>query len=204
MRFIFSLLAMGALMGPAYAGDIAKLGEAAPDFTVTDQLNGKALKLSSLRGKPVVLEWNNFKCPFVKAHYEKGAMQNLQKEAITHGAAWISINSSAEGKEGHLDDAAAVKKAVAEHHSNTEHYLLDHDGKIGRAYGATTTPHMFVIDAKGTLVYQGAINDKPSTDPDDIGKAHNYVSAALASLKAEKTVAPAHTQPYGCGVKYGF
>lgn len=204
MRFLTTLVAAALLAAPVLAAEFAAVGKPAPDFSATDQRTGNMLTLESLRGKPVVLEWNNFGCPFVRAHYAENAMQQLQKESIANGAEWISINSSAKGKEGYLADAAAVKRALAEHQSNTGHYLLDHDGKIGRAYGATTTPHMFVIDKQGTLVYAGAINDKPSADPKDIPQAKNYVSAALAALKSGRKVEPAHTQPYGCGVKYGF
>lgn len=182
----------------------ATVGNTAPNIKTLDAISGKEFDLNSLKGKPVVLEWNNFGCPFVKKHYDSGNMQDLQKAAIADGAAWVVINSSAEGKEGHLKDGAEVKAALAEQKSAPSAYLLDHDGQIGRAYGATATPHLFVIDAKGTLQYAGAIDDTPTANPDDAKKAKNYVTAALAALKAGKPVEPAQTKAYGCGVKYAY
>jgi len=203
MRRTLIALATLVLATSAHA-EIAKLGAAAPNFTATDALSGKPIELTSFKGKNVVLEWNNFGCPFVKAHYAKGDMQALQKEVTADGTVWISINSSAEGKEGYLADDATAKATAADHKSNASHYVRDAKGDIGKMYGATTTPNMFVIDKAGMLVYSGAINSKASADPDDIAKATNYVTTTLAALKAGKPVEPAHTQPYGCGVKYGF
>ncbi|PZP85752.1 MAG: thioredoxin family protein [Azospirillum brasilense] len=182
----------------------AKVGEAAPNFKTIDAISGKEFELEKLKGKPVVLEWNNFGCPFVKKHYGSGNMQAVQKAAEADGAAWVSINSSAEGKEGFLKDAEAVKAALTEHKASPTAYLLDHDGQIGRAYGATATPHMFVIDKDGVLAYAGAIDDKPTPNPDDVKTATNYVTTALAALKAGKKHEPAQTKAYGCGVKYAF
>ena len=204
MRRFALALSVLLLSTHAMAADLATIGQPAPDFTATNTLSGKEVKLSALRGQPVVLELNNFDCPFVKAHYKNGDMQALQKRTVESGVVWLSINSSAAGKEGYLADAAAAKTAASEHQSNASAYLLDHDGTIGRAYGASPTPHMFVIDKNGTLVYSGAINDKASANADDIKNANNYVTAALAALKDGKPVEPAHTRPYGCGVKYGF
>jgi hypothetical protein len=203
MRFM-SFIAALLMTGAAHAADIAKVGETAPNFKTTNQLTGKTIELAAFKGQPVVLEWNNFGCPFVKAHYANGDMQALQKAAVADGVVWISINSSAEGKEGYLADAAAVNAAVTSHKAAPSAYVLDHSGEIGRAFGATTTPHMFVIDKDGTLAYAGAINDKASPKAADIAGAKNYVTAALAALKDGKPVEPSHTQPYGCGVKYGF
>lgn len=182
----------------------AKLGEAAPNFKTTDALHGAPLELEKLSGKPVVLEWNNFGCPFVQKHYNSGNMQKLQAEAINGGAQWITVNSSAEGKQGYLKDTKAVTAALKEHDAAPTAYVLDHTGEIGRAYGATATPHMFVIDKDGTLVYEGAIDDNASPDPKTIEGADNYVRDALADLKAGKKVAKAQTKAYGCGVKYAF
>ncbi len=190
---------------PALAqAPVAKLGEHAPNFTTVDVLHNAPLELAKLRGKPVVLEWNNFGCPFVQKHYNSGNMQKLQAEAIKGGATWITINSSAEGKQGYLENAKAAIAATKEHDASPNAYVLDHSGEIGRAYGATATPHMFVIDKDGTLVYEGAIDNNPSPDPKTIKGADNYVRDALADLHAGKAVRTAQTKAYGCGVKYAF
>ena len=178
------------------------IGEAAPDFTGTDVISGKTLTLSDLKGKTVVLEWNNFNCPFVKKFYSVGAMQELQTRTVKDGVVWVSINSSAKDKEGYLPDAKAAKALLAEHKSHATYYLLDHDGKIGHAYEAKSTPHMFVIDQDGKLAYMGAIDNKPTADSADIASATNYVTEALKSLKAGKPVKVKQTRPYGCFVKY--
>jgi peroxiredoxin len=178
------------------------VGKPAPAFTGTDAISGTVVSNATLKGKTVVLEWNNFGCPFVKKFYEPGAMQAQQAAAIKDGVVWVVVNSSAAGKEGHLKDASAVKAALAERKSTPSHYLLDHDGKIGHAFGAKTTPHMFVISKDGTLAYQGAIDSESSADAADIAKATNYVTEALAALKAGTPVKAATTQPYGCAVKY--
>ncbi len=183
---------------------LAKVGEKAPNFKTLDVIHNKELELTKLQGAPVVLEWNNFGCPFVKKHYGAGNMQKLQAEAIKGGATWISINSSAEGKEGYIKDGKAVIAALKEHDASPSAYVLDHSGEIGRAYGATATPHMFVIDKDGVLVYAGAIDSNPSPNPESIKDADNYVRDALGSLKDGKKVSPAQTKAYGCGVKYAF
>jgi peroxiredoxin len=177
-------------------------GEAAPAFSGTDVTTGKTVALADLKGKTVVLEWNNFECPFVKKFYSVGAMQEQQSTAVKDGVVWVTINSSAADKQGHFKDAAAAKAAITEQKVKSSHYLLDHDGAIGKAYGAKTTPHMFVIDKDGKLVYQGAIDSKSSADSTDIASATNYVSEALKSLKSGTPVKTATTQPYGCAVKY--
>lgn len=183
---------------------LAKVGEKAPNFKTLDVLNDKQLELEKLTGKPVVLEWNNFGCPFVQKHYGAGNMQKLQAQAIAGGATWITINSSAEGKQGYLKDAKEVAVALKDHKAAPSAYVTDASGEIGRAYGAKTTPHMFVIDKAGVLVYDGAIDDNASPDAKTIKGAKNYVVDALAALKAGKKVDPAQTKPYGCGVKYNF
>lgn len=180
----------------------ATVGETAPAFNAVDAVTGKTFSSESLKGKTVVIEWNNFECPFIKKFYSVGSMQALQANAIKDGVVWVSINSSAEGKEGYLKDAKEAKTALTERKSNASHYLLDHDGKIGHAYGAKTTPHMFVIDKEGKLVYQGAIDNKPTADTADIAMATNYVTLALKSLSAGKPVETHTTRPYGCFVKY--
>lgn len=178
------------------------VGEPAPTFSGVDVISGKPISNDNLKGKTVVLEWNQFGCPFVHKFYSVGAMQQLQAKAVKDGVVWVSINSSAEGKEGYLRDAKEAKAAIAKHKSNASHYLLDHDGSIGHAYGAKTTPHIFIIDANGTLVYQGAIDSKPTADTADIATATNYVNETLMALKDGKPVKTSATRPYGCFVKY--
>lgn len=206
MKRLFALTAAAMLFATtAHAqAPLAKVGEHAPNFKTLDVLHNTPLELEKLKGKPVVLEWNNFGCPFVKKHYGSGNMQKLQADAIKGGATWIVINSSAEGQQGHLKDAAAVTAALKEHDAAPSAYVLDASGEIGRAYGAKVTPHMFVIDKDGVLVYDGAIDDNASPDPKTIEGATNHVVEALAALKADKKVKPATTKPYGCGIKYAF
>jgi hypothetical protein len=150
----------------------------------------------------VVLEWSNPECPSVKKHYESGNMQKTQAEAAAAGAVWLTINSSAEGKQGYMTPAEA--KALTDgQQSRRTAYLLDPQGSVGRAYGAKATPHMYVINARGTLVYNGAIDDRPTTDKADITGARNHVLAALGEIKAGKPVSVPRSRPYGCNVKYG-
>ncbi|RYG60600.1 MAG: redoxin domain-containing protein [Alphaproteobacteria bacterium] len=178
-----------------------KLGTTVPaSVTLTDQ-SGKVHTLSQYRGKPVVLEWTNPGCPFVKKHYASGNMQKLQADAIKKGAAWITVNSSAPGKQGYLDPktaAADVKKAGY----NSTFVALDSAGTLGKAFGAEATPHMYVLDAKGKLVYMGAIDSIPSFSADDVTKADNYVVKALDEVLAGTPVTTAQTKAYGCSVKY--
>jgi hypothetical protein len=189
-----AILAAGVLQA-------ATLGQPAPAFTLTD-LDGKAHSLADFKGKTVVLEWTNPECPFVVKHYEKsGNLPATQKAATADGVVWLLINSGASGKQGDFDTAAA-KAWLASTKSAATAYLRDSDGKVGKAYSAKTTPHMFVINAEGVLVYQGAIDSIRSTNAADIPKSDNFVAAALASIKAGKAVEKADTQPYGCGVKY--
>lgn len=180
----------------------ANVGEPAPSFKATDAITGEEVNNDTLKGKTAVLEWNNFGCPFVKKFYGAGEMQRLQETATKDGVVWVSVNSSAEGKEGYLKDAAEAKAEIKAHHGHQTHYLLDADGTIGHAFGAKSTPHMFVIAADGTLAYQGAIDDQPTPDPTTIKGAKNFVMAAIAALKAGKPVEPNATRPYGCFVKY--
>ena len=176
------------------------VGQPAPAFTGKD-MHGKTVNLADLKGKYVVLEWHNQGCPFVVKHYESGNMQKLQKELTGQGAAWITVISSAPGKQGHVTAAEEEAYLKAQNATPTD-VVFDEDGKIGQAYGAKTTPHMFVIDEKGVLVYAGAIDDKPSTDKADVEGAKSYVLAAYDDLKAGRPVATSSTAPYGCSVKY--
>lgn len=176
-------------------------GQPAPDFTAMDT-NGQAVKLSDMKGKTVVLEWTNHECPFVKKFYGVGKMQELQKEATKDGVVWVSVISSAPGKQGHVTTAEA-NKLTADRGASPSHVVLDMNGSIGRLYAAKTTPHMYIVDGAGILQYQGAIDSIPSTKSDDIAKANNYVTAALAAVKAGTAVAEGTTRPYGCAVKYG-
>lgn len=176
------------------------VGEPAPNFTLKDT-SGKEHSLSDFSGKVVVLEWVNHGCPFVVKHYASGNMQNLQAAAAEDGVVWLSICSSAPGKQGHMSAEDAAKK-TEELGSKAAAYLLDEDGTVGRLYGATTTPEMFIINAKGILVYKGAIDDKPTASQADIEGAKNFVTAALTEIKAGKPVSVSETRPYGCSVKY--
>jgi peroxiredoxin len=176
------------------------VGDPAPDFALTDS-NGATRTLAEFKGKTVVLEWTNAECPFVKKHYGAKNMQAQQEQATDQGIVWLSINSGAPGKQGHVDGVAAnqLRKAQGAHSSA---YLLDASGATGRAYGAKTTPHMYVIDADGMLRYNGAIDSIPSADPDDIPQATQYVRQALAELAAGQPVSVSSSRPYGCSVKY--
>ncbi|HMO01885.1 MAG TPA: thioredoxin family protein [Oligoflexia bacterium] len=176
------------------------VGQPAPDFSAVD-LDGKNVSLSDYKGKLVVLEWFNEGCPFVKKHYESNNMQKLQERYATKGVVWLIINSSGEGKEGYKTPAGH-KQTWQNWGIKATNFLLDTPGTIGKLYGAKTTPHMFIINQQGVLVYAGAIDSKPSTAAKDIPGATNYVSAALDELLSGKTVTVASTNAYGCGVKY--
>jgi hypothetical protein len=178
-----------------------QVGTPAPDFRATD-VNGRPVSLSDFRGRTVVLEWSNPECPTVRKHYDSGNMQRTQAAAAAAGTVWLTINSSAEGNQGHMTPEQARTFAAGQPSRRTA-YLLDPEGIVGRRYGATATPHMFVVNAAGNLVYNGAIDDKPSTDPEDIQGARNHVLAALGDLRAGRPVAVPTSRPYGCSVKYG-
>lgn len=182
------------------ASDKAEIDKKAPDFKLKDT-NGSEHSLSDFKGKFVVLEWNNFDCPFVKKHYNSKNMQNLQKKYTGEGVVWLTINSSAEGKQGnYLPDE--LNEKIKERGASMTAYLLDGEGKVGKMYDAKTTPHMYVINPEGTLIYAGGIDDIASTDIDDIDKAKNYVSSALDAAMNGKEVATKTSRPYGCSVKY--
>ncbi|HTQ11848.1 MAG TPA: thioredoxin family protein [Fimbriimonadaceae bacterium] len=205
MRFRTLLLvtsavaAMVAAAGFRFLGG-AEVGSAAPAFSLPSN-TGKTVSLDQFKGKYVVLEWTNQGCPYVHKQYGTGNMQATQKWARDHGAIWLTIDSSAEGKQGYMtaDQATALLKSA---HMSSNAILLDPDGTVGHLYGAKTTPHMFVIDPKGTVIYNGAIDDKPTTDFDDVKTAKNYVEAALEEAMAGKPVTNPTSRPYGCSVKY--
>ena len=199
MKNILLACAVALCLSPKLSAEV-KVGQKAPDFTLTDT-NNAAHSLSQYAGKYVVLEWVNPDCPFVKKHYESGNMQNLQKELRGKDVIWLSICSSAEGKQGHYS-AAEWNKMTAEKKAAPNAVLLDADGKVGTLYGAKTTPHMYVVNPKGVLSYMGAIDDKPSTKVEDVAGTKNYVRSAVDELMAGKKVKKSQTQPYGCGVKY--
>lgn len=200
MKTIVPVLALVAGLAAVRVDAAAAVGQKAPDFTLTDS-TGQPRSLASYKGKTVVLEWVNYNCPFVGKHYGSGNMQALQQKYTGKGVVWLSVNSSAPGKEGNFPPAEIEAKSKQRHAAMTA-YLIDADGTVGRSYGAKTTPHMFVIDAAGTVVYAGGIDDRPSTDQADVKTAKNYVSAALDEVLAGKPVSVPSSQPYGCGVKY--
>jgi peroxiredoxin len=196
-----ALLALAAALlaaGPAAAAP--QVGQPAPAFQAKD-MNGREVSLSDYRGKTVVLEWTNNGCPYVGKHYGSGNMQTLQREATKEGVAWLTVVSSAPGFQGYMTptEAKAWKARVGAHSTDV---LLDAEGKVGRAYGAKATPHMFIVDKAGTLVYMGGIDDRPYADPASLKGAKNYVRAALDDIAAGRPVAQAVTRPYGCSVKY--
>ena len=176
-------------------------GALAPDFTLT-ATDGTEHALADYRGRTVVLEWLNYDCPYVGKHYGGGAMQALQSEAAADSVVWLSVVSSAPGEQGHFEPAQ-MDARTAEEGGRQRAVLLDPTGRVGRAYGAKTTPHMFVIGPDGDVVYNGAIDDRPTSDLADLDGATRYVAAALAAVAEGRPADPATTQPYGCSVKYG-
>lgn len=199
--FAMAMLACLALAGAAgQAAANPSVGAPAPAFTATDA-DGVQRSLSDYAGKIVVLEWTNHDCPYVRKHYGSGNMQALQKQATADGVVWLSVISSAPGEQGHVSGAEA-KTIAAKAGAAPSAILLDPDGTVGRAYAAKTTPHMYVIDRDGQLVYMGGIDDRATTDAADIKGADNYVAAALADVGAGRAVATPTARPYGCSVKY--
>lgn len=205
MKNITSII-LAILATSSFALADATIGKPAPDFSVADA-TGKVHKLSDYKGKFVILEWFNKECPYVKKHYGSGNMQNIQAalkqeaEKSKKSVVWLSVNSSAKGKEGYLD-AAATLKDMKNNGSNADAMLLDTDGKMGHAYGAKTTPHMYLIDDKGILLYNGAIDSNSSSDPATIATSENYIKAAALSAFSGEKIAKATSKPYGCSVKY--
>jgi peroxiredoxin len=191
-----SLLVASAMLSFAEV----QVGAAAPDFTLPDT-KGKTLSLADYKGKYVVLEWYNPDCPFVRKHYNSKNMQQLQKEAAAKRVVWLAINSSAPGEQGNYP-AGKFNQIASQQGAAWTALLMDPDGKVGKLYGAKTTPHMYVIDPQGNLVYNGAIDNKRSTNVADVKTSTNYVKVALEESMAGKPINPATTQPYGCSVKY--
>ena len=198
--FIMAASAAAALSLAAPLMASPTTGASAPDFTAVDS-NGVMHSLSDFKGKTVVLEWTNEGCPYVKKHYKSGNMQWIQKSAVADDVVWLSVISSAPGKQGHVDGAGA-NAIVSKYGASPSAVLLDEAGDLGRLYGARTTPHMYVINGSGDLVYQGAIDSNRSANPATIAGATNYITAALDAVKAGQAPAEAQTQPYGCSVKY--
>lgn len=199
IRFI---LAAVLVFSANLAFAIVEPGKPAPSFDVTD-VNGKPQKLSEYtkEGKWVVLEWFNIHCPFVKKHYGSGNMQKLQEAYTAKGVVWLTVNSTAKSHKNYLDVPKTLA-AAKELNAKPSAIIIDSDGKLGKSYGAQTTPHMFVIDPKGVVVYAGAIDDNKSSDPKVIKDSKNYVAAALDLGMKNQKIYPSATQPYGCGVKY--
>jgi peroxiredoxin len=195
-----TLAGRGALTPGALAAAGAKVGESAPPFTI-GATTGNNVSLADQRGKIVVLEWTNHDCPYVRKHYESGNMQTLQKEITGQGVVWFTVISSSPGTQGYVTPKQADELTSTRKASPTS-VLLDPTGVVGRAYGATNTPHMYVIDTSGLLVYAGAIDDRPTTRRSDVPGARNYVRAALEDMAAGRPVQTPVTRAYGCTVKY--
>ncbi|MBV5284587.1 MAG: thioredoxin family protein [Methyloversatilis discipulorum] len=199
---IKAMLRSGLLASTLFAAAVhaaPRIGEPAPTFTAVDS-NGRTVKLSDFAGKTVVMEWTNHGCPYVQKWYG-GGMQALQKEATGKGAVWLTVLSSAPGTQGHVDGATA-NRMMKEQGAAPTHYLLDYEGKVGRAYAAQVTPHMYVIAPDGRLAYMGGIDSIASPDVNDIPKAEPLTRLAIDAVLAGKPVAKEQTRPYGCSVKY--
>jgi len=196
---MISLFTVG-LLASSIAGAAPTPGQSAPNFRAAD-VTGKAVSLADFKGKYVVLEWNNPGCPFVQKHYDSGNMQSLQKRYGAENVAWLSINSTTESSSDYM---APAKLAAwfKQHNAAPTAVLMDTNGEIGRAFGAKVTPHMYVIDPNGTLVYAGAIDDKRSANPADVKTASNFVATALTEAKSGKPVSKATSNAYGCSIKY--
>lgn len=184
----------------AFAESTARIGQPAPAFQAVDA-DGKARSLSEFAGKTVILEWTNHECPYVRKHYNSATMQTLQKDMAKDGIVWLSVISSPPGEQGYVE-AAKARELTVQRDAAPAGILLDPNSKVARAYGAQTTPHMYIIDPKGTLAYMGAIDDKPSSNPASLNGARSYVRQAVAEMKAGKPVSEASTKSYGCAVKY--
>ncbi|MBA4178636.1 MAG: thioredoxin family protein [Leptothrix sp. (in: Bacteria)] len=199
LRLTGALAACGLLAtGAAFA--VAAVGQPAPAFTATD-VSGKTVSLADFKGRHVVLEWVNPGCPFVVKHYSSANMQGTQKEATAKGVVWLAVSSTAPDASDYRKPADLAQWMKGQKAAATT-TLMDDDGKVGKAYGARTTPHMYIVDPAGTLVYAGGIDSKPSSNVADIATATNHVQVALAETLAGKPVSQASTRPYGCSVKY--
>ena len=193
-------LALALTLAISLSAYAARVGSPAPAFTGTDT-HGQTHNLSDYRGRFVVLEWTNRDCPFTKKQYDSGNMQALQKQWTAKGVVWLTILSSARGEQGYMT-TAEENAWIAKVHGAPTAAILDPSGSIGHEYEAKTTPHMFIIDPAGKLIYEGAIDDHPTTDVADVPSSKNYVSAALDQAMSGKPIAVAFTRPYGCSVKY--
>lgn len=194
------VVVLAAVLLPVAARSQAVVGAPAPAFTATDS-HGQTHSLEQYRGKYVVLEWHNHDCPYTRKHYVSGNMQSLQKEWTAKGVVWFTVISSAPGQQGYMTDAEE-NAYLSQMHADPTAVLMDPEGKLGRLYGAKTTPEMYVIDPNGKLIYEGAIDDRPTPDIGDIKGADNYLSDALTDAMAGKPIAHAYTRSYGCSVKY--
>ena len=199
MKNLFVATTLSLACGLAAAS--ASVGQTAPDFKATDT-SGKLVSLADFKGKHVVLEWVNPGCPYVVKHYGSANMPGTQKEATAKGVVWLAVNSTATDHSDYRAPAALAQWMQSQKAAATA-TLMDADGKMGRAYGARTTPHLYIIDPKGTLVYAGGIDNKPSSNPADVATATNHVKVALSEALSGKTITLATTRPYGCSVKYG-
>jgi peroxiredoxin len=188
------------LAASVFAADSPAVGTAAPDFSLTDT-KGKTHSLTDYKGKYVVLEWFNPECPFVKKHYGSGNMQKLQQDFTSKGVVWLTIDSNAPGFDGNVTPEQA-SNIITSWKTHQTAFLLDPEGKAGRSYGAKNTPDMFVINPEGKIVYEGAIDNKPTPNPADIPNSTNYVKIALDESISGKPVSNPNTRPYGCSVKY--
>ena len=199
-------LAHAAIAGAFIAGGASAAlaqvqpGKPAPDFTLQDS-GGKTVKLADFKGKTVVLEWTNQDCPYVRKHYSGGNMQQLQKDAAAKDVVWLTISSSAPGQQGHVNGLEADELTKSRKAAPAA-FLFDPDGKVGHAYDARTTPHMYVIDKAGVLAYMGAIDDKPTANLADLKTARPYLKEAVEAVLAGETVKVASTRAYGCSIKY--
>ena len=194
-------LISASLLAFTFAAQAApSVGQPAPDFTLKD-LSGKTVKLSDYRGRHVVLEWTNPGCPYVQKHYDSGNMPAVQKEATGKGVVWLAINSTEQGSGDYLEPAK-LSAWQKERKSQPTALLMDEQGTAGMAYGARTTPHMYIVNPQGQLVYAGGIDSIPSSNAEDIKKAVNYVRQGLNESLAGKTISAATTRPYGCSIKY--
>lgn len=200
-----TILSLFTTMLVACAAGIASaavtIGDPAPDFSLTGS-DGETHSLNQYQGRTVVLEWTNHGCPYVRKHYDSGNMQALQKKYTDQEVVWLAVASSAPGKQGHLASPEEAQQTLEQNNAHATALLMDPSGDTGRAYGASSTPHMFVIDPEGMVVYMGAIDDQPSASRDTVEGAHNYVAAALDAVLAGEAVETAVTDAYGCSVKY--
>jgi peroxiredoxin len=202
-QFATSTLAAAALLATtskAWAQATATVGQAAPAFSAKD-VTGKTVSLADFKGKTVVLEWLNPGCPYVRKHYQGGNMQSTQQDAAAKNVVWLAINSTGTDHPDYLK-SADLAKWMKDQKAPATHTLMDEDGKIGKAYGARTTPHLYIVDGKGMLVYAGGIDSIPSASAADIPKATNYVKVSLSEMAGAKPLSNSVTRPYGCSVKY--